>query len=245
MNALIFISASFRYQLPRTSVTRPVLFRRMEGEFVAKPLSLAPPSTTITYFTVNVLAFANARARSYRFGSPVMSAYDCSNIHCQHRFQSTPTRSTRIRSPNDEVERRGVALPTNEAALSQSSIPSDVQRRRGPRSLEPIVRRCWRPAESTQLVTEAILSILCIKRGMKDTDHRRRHPIKGAQNARPTERITHTKLPRMGCWRNNSKPVSDGRFTRNPATDQPEAPETNSERMSSWASGVGSFSCSV
>ena len=44
-------------------------------------------------------------------------------------------------SSNDEVERRGVALPINEADLSQSSIPSLAHRRRAPRSLEPIVRR--------------------------------------------------------------------------------------------------------
>ena len=41
---------------------------------------------------------------------------------------------------NDDVERRGIALPANEADLSRSSTPSLVQRRRGPRSLEPIVR---------------------------------------------------------------------------------------------------------
>jgi hypothetical protein len=35
-------------------------------------------------------------------------------------------------APNDEVERRGVGVPTNEDALSQSSIPSLAQRRRGP-----------------------------------------------------------------------------------------------------------------
>jgi hypothetical protein len=46
--------------------------------------------------------------------------------------------------PNDEVERRGVATSTNEAALSQSSTPSLAQRRRDPRSLEPIVRRFHR-----------------------------------------------------------------------------------------------------
>jgi len=44
------------------------------------------------------------------------------------------------RSSNDEVKRRGVALPLNEDALSQSSTPSLAHRRRGPRSLEPIVR---------------------------------------------------------------------------------------------------------
>src|ERR1700730_17957546 len=35
------------------------------------------------------------------------------------------------REPNDEVERRGNALPANEAALSQSSIPSLAHRRCG------------------------------------------------------------------------------------------------------------------
>src|SRR5450631_3461145 len=43
-------------------------------------------------------------------------------------------------APNGEVERRGAAVPEREADLSQSSIPSLAQRRRGPRSLEPIVR---------------------------------------------------------------------------------------------------------
>src|ERR1700674_5132768 len=42
---------------------------------------------------------------------------------------------------NDEVERRGVALPTNEADLSQSSTPSLAHRTRDPRPLEPIIRR--------------------------------------------------------------------------------------------------------
>ena len=46
----------------------------------------------------------------------------------------------RTYSSNDEVERRGVALTRNEAALSQSSTPSLAHRRCGPRSLEPIVR---------------------------------------------------------------------------------------------------------
>ena len=44
-------------------------------------------------------------------------------------------------APNDEVERRGIATPTNEADLSKSSIPSLAHRRCAPRSLEPIVRR--------------------------------------------------------------------------------------------------------
>jgi hypothetical protein len=43
-------------------------------------------------------------------------------------------------SSNDEVERRGIATPTNEADLSKSSIPSLAHRRCAPRSLEPIVR---------------------------------------------------------------------------------------------------------
>jgi hypothetical protein len=41
---------------------------------------------------------------------------------------------------NDEVERRGFALPTSEADLSQSSTPSLAHRRCYPRSLEPMVR---------------------------------------------------------------------------------------------------------
>jgi hypothetical protein len=36
------------------------------------------------------------------------------------------------KSPNDEVERRGVAPATNEGTLSQSSTPSVTQRRRDP-----------------------------------------------------------------------------------------------------------------
>jgi hypothetical protein len=47
---------------------------------------------------------------------------------------------------NDEVERRGGALPANEADLSQSSILSLAKRSRGPRSLEPIVRCLRWPA---------------------------------------------------------------------------------------------------
>jgi hypothetical protein len=42
---------------------------------------------------------------------------------------------------NDQVERRAVARPSNEVALSRSSTPSLAHRRRNhPRSLEPIVR---------------------------------------------------------------------------------------------------------
>src|ERR1700733_12983682 len=44
-------------------------------------------------------------------------------------------------SPNDEVERRGIATTTNEASLSQSSTSSLAYRRHDPRSLEPIVMR--------------------------------------------------------------------------------------------------------
>ena len=51
------------------------------------------------------------------------------------------TKANNGRSSNDEVERRGAATMTNEADLSQSSTPSLAHRRRGPRSLEPIVRR--------------------------------------------------------------------------------------------------------
>src|SRR5580658_3489974 len=43
-------------------------------------------------------------------------------------------------SSNDEVERRGVSPASNEGSLSRSSILSLAQRRRAPRSLEPIVR---------------------------------------------------------------------------------------------------------
>jgi hypothetical protein len=46
-----------------------------------------------------------------------------------------------IKGSNDEVERRGVASPTNEGDLSQSSTSSLAHRRYDPRSLEPIVRR--------------------------------------------------------------------------------------------------------
>jgi hypothetical protein len=48
--------------------------------------------------------------------------------------------SSRLK-PNDEVERREVALVANEADLSQSFTYSLAHRRRDPRSLEPIVRR--------------------------------------------------------------------------------------------------------
>jgi hypothetical protein len=42
--------------------------------------------------------------------------------------------------PNDEVERRGALLTSNEADLSQSSIPPWLAEYATPRSLEPIVR---------------------------------------------------------------------------------------------------------
>jgi hypothetical protein len=45
-------------------------------------------------------------------------------------------------SPNDEVERRGAAPTSNNAALSQSSTPLlRSPKMQLPRSLEPIVRR--------------------------------------------------------------------------------------------------------
>ena len=54
----------------------------------------------------------------------------------------TPSAAAMSRmASDDEVEQRKVWSPTNEADLSQSSIPSLAQRRRDPRSLEPIVRR--------------------------------------------------------------------------------------------------------
>src|ERR1019366_6293233 len=61
------------------------------------------------------------------------------------RPNNTRTRPWWMRAPtfpgsNDEGERRGGAVPESEADLSQSSIPCLAQRRRGPRSLEPIVR---------------------------------------------------------------------------------------------------------
>jgi hypothetical protein len=46
-----------------------------------------------------------------------------------------------IRTSNDEVERRGVELPSNEGTLSKSSTPSCATDDAAPRSLEPIVRR--------------------------------------------------------------------------------------------------------
>src|SRR5258708_39147741 len=42
---------------------------------------------------------------------------------------------------NDEVERRGASPASNESTLSQSSTTSRADRRCGPRSLEPFVRR--------------------------------------------------------------------------------------------------------
>src|ERR1700692_2514953 len=43
------------------------------------------------------------------------------------------------RGSNDEVERRGASPASNEGTLFQSSTPSLAQRRRDPRSLQPIV----------------------------------------------------------------------------------------------------------
>src|SRR6266404_2873062 len=69
---------------------------------------------------------------------------------------------------NDEVERRGVALPTNEADLSRSSTPSLAHRTYAPRSLEPIVSwLCAIPHEA---------------RG-----------VKSSQAARPSARCAHVK----------------------------------------------------
>jgi hypothetical protein len=59
--------------------------------------------------------------------------------------------ATSNRSSNDEVERRGDAATRNEGDLSQSSIPSLAQRRRDPRSLQPLVRRTFTDAQRAAL----------------------------------------------------------------------------------------------
>jgi hypothetical protein len=63
----------------------------------------------------------------------------------RHRRWGNPKRllnagDERHEVSNDEVERRGAALPANEADLSQPSIPFLAHRRCDPLSLEPIVR---------------------------------------------------------------------------------------------------------
>ena len=65
------------------------------------------------------------------------SPQTANNMGMLRRIEPITWSATFIASSNDEVERRGIASSPNEAALSQSSIPSLAHRRRHPRSLEP------------------------------------------------------------------------------------------------------------
>jgi hypothetical protein len=81
--------------------------------------------------------------RSTRTGSPNPATHRVvpSPIHSALRETNTSFGESCVypQPSNDEVERHGVAPPSNEADLSPSSIPSLAHRRRDPRSLEPIV----------------------------------------------------------------------------------------------------------
>jgi hypothetical protein len=60
----------------------------------------------------------------------------------------------------DEVERRRASPASNKGILSQPSTPSLAYRRRDPRSLEPIVRRCaWLKIISRHLRCHRVLRL--------------------------------------------------------------------------------------
>jgi hypothetical protein len=69
---------------------------------------------------------------------------NCSNCPRRGREISNFRGKNRIPIHVREVERRGASSASNEGSLSRSSILSLAQRRRAPRSLEPIVR-CRQP----------------------------------------------------------------------------------------------------
>jgi len=60
---------------------------------------------------------------------------------------------------NDEVERRGSSPASNEGSLSKSSNPSLANRRRDPRSLEPIVRMHRPELVATQAIPKTRAAI--------------------------------------------------------------------------------------
>jgi hypothetical protein len=67
-------------------------------------------------------------------------------------------------TPNDEIERCGVAPTPNEADLPQSSTPSLAHRSYDPReSLEPIVRRRAKFLAVAILFRDSLSAILAIK----------------------------------------------------------------------------------
>src|SRR5580704_15795789 len=68
------------------------------------------------------------------------ATYETTPVTSATRTQMEILARRLIMGPNDEVERRGASPASNEGTLSQSSTPSLAHRRRGPRSLEPIVR---------------------------------------------------------------------------------------------------------
>jgi hypothetical protein len=69
-------------------------------------------------------------------------------------------------TPNDEVERRGASPASNEGTLSQSSTYSFAQRRRDPRSLEPIVMRYLRGLEEARLLYRNACSVNFLARSL-------------------------------------------------------------------------------
>ena len=62
------------------------------------------------------------------------------NRAAEHR-SATKYGAAGIQSPNDEVERRRIALPPNEADYLHHRLPPWLTEDAAPRSLEPLVRR--------------------------------------------------------------------------------------------------------
>jgi hypothetical protein len=71
-----------------------------------------------------------------KFEQELKDAYEAQHGRSENRCELCGRHMT----PNDTVERRGNALPSNETDLLQSSTTSLAHRSYAPRSLKPIVR---------------------------------------------------------------------------------------------------------
>jgi hypothetical protein len=88
----------------------------IEGEFPRFPYACA----TVHDHSVCVIDYVRGCQRSYRLGP----GYVANDLEIHTGIVSEHAgRVNANKSPNDEVERRGDVLPTNEVDLSQSSIP--------------------------------------------------------------------------------------------------------------------------
>src|SRR5580698_1834932 len=97
------------------------------------------------------------------------ATYETTPVTSATRTQMEILARRLIMGPNDEVERRGASPASNEGTLSQSSTPSLAHRRRGPRSLEPIVREHAYPLFAVGLCRSRYNAIHC---AFKDQNQR-------------------------------------------------------------------------